>query len=186
MPANPYERELRKISDPLKEETRRVRKTLLIWCLATVAMTAGQLFPTKISALGVTISTNSRSVLLGLLAAIVIYHFIAFTVYALADFAHWYTNHMSTEWEDDAANYESYKSELLARTRLSEEDREFMEEHERRLGAIWRSEALNIQTRVERAIPYLSISRALVDFFLPLIAGAVAIFLLITDYRNVL
>lgn len=186
MPANPYLRELRKISDPLKDETRRVRKTLLIWCLATTALTVGQLFPTEISALGLTITTNSRSVLLGILMIIICYHLVAFIVYALADFAHWYTNHMSTEWEDDVAHYESYKSELLAKTKLSEEDREFMEEHERRLGAIWRAEALNMYSKVERAIPYLSVSRALIDFLLPIVVGAVAIYLLIADYCSAL
>ena len=82
MPANPYERELRKVSDPLRDETRRVRKTLLVWCLAASAITLAKLFPSEITALGMKVTPTSHAVLLGLMAAIVVYHVIAFGVYA--------------------------------------------------------------------------------------------------------
>lgn len=185
MPANPYERDLRKVSDPLRDETRKVRKTLLVWCLAAVAITLGKLFPSEISALGMKVTATSHSVLLTLMAAVVAYHLLAFLVYASADFMHWYVNHKSTEWEDDVANYLSYKSELLAKTKLSPEDREFMEEHERRLGSHWRNEPVNIYMRLQAAIPYISIARALVDFLLPLLVGGTALYLLIITSKNV-
>ncbi len=186
MPANPYERELRKVSDPLRIETKRVRKTLLIWCLASAAITLAKLFPSEITALGMKVTPTSHAVLLGLMAAIVSYHLVAFIVYASADFTHWYINHRSTEWEDDVANYETYKTELLAKTKLSEEDRQFMEEHERRLGSIWRGEASPLLQRIEAVIPYISVARALVDFLLPIVAGVVGTYLLVVGSRNAL
>lgn len=179
MAANPYERVLRKVSDPLRDETRKVRKTLLVWSLAAAAMTLGHLFPSEITALGLQVTPSSRSVLLDLMVTIVGYHVVSFITYASSDFAHWYVNHKSTDWEDDVANYDTYKAELLFKTKLSEEDRHFMEEHERRLGAIWRGEASRVYRRVKVAIPFISVSRALVDFVLPLVAGAVAVYLLV-------
>jgi hypothetical protein len=186
MSANPYARDLRKVSDPLREETRKVRKTLLIWCLAAIAITLGRLFPSEISALGMKVTATSHAVLLGLMAAVVAYHLVAFVIYAAADFVHWYIDHMSTEWEDDVANYETYKAELLAKAKLSEEDREFMEEHERRLRSHWRSEPVRIYMRVQAVVPYISLARALVEFLFPLLVGSAGLYLLIVGSRNAL
>lgn len=186
MPANPYSRDLRKVINPLRDETQKVRKALLVWCLAAIAITLGKLFPSEITALGMKVTATSHAVLLALMAIVVCYHMITFLVYAAADFAHWYVNHFSTEWEDDVANYEVYKTELLAKARLSEEDRKFMEEHERRLGSIWRGEAVQAYIRLQKAIPYISWSRAIVDFFVPLVVGSVGLFLLISGSRSAL
>lgn len=186
MPVNPYARDLRKIADPLNDETRKVRKTLLIWCLASAAITLGKLFPSEISALGMKVTPANHAALMLLMAAIISYHLVAFLVYASADFAHWYVNHRSTEWEDDTANYEVYKTELLARSKLSEEDRQFMVEHERRLGSHWRGEPVRIYARIQAAIPYVSVSRAVVDFLLPILVGGVGLYLLVGAARGAL
>ena len=186
MPANPYARDLRKVSDPLREETRKVRKTLLVWCLAAIAITLGRLFPSEISALGMKVTATSHAVLLALMAAVVAYHLVAFLIYAAADFVRWYVDHMSTEWEDDVANYEKYKTELLAKTKLSDEDRQFMEEHERKLSSHWRSEPIRIYLRVQAVVPYISLARAIVEFLVPLLVGVVGMYLLINGSKNAL
>lgn len=186
MPANPYARDLRKVTDPLREETRKVRKTLLVWCLGAIAVTLGQLFPSEITALGMKVEPANRAVLLWLMAAIVAYHLVTFFVYASADFAHWYVNHASTEWEEDVANFEAYKSERLARGNLSAEEQEFVEDQERRLGSHWRGEPVRIYARVQAVVPVISLARALVDFLLPLIVGAVGVYVLIHGARNAL
>ena len=179
MPANPYERDLRKVADPLRDETRKVRKTLLVWCLAAVAITLGQLFPTEVSALGLKITPGSRNVLLWLVALIVIYHLVAFAAYAASDFAHWYVNIKSTDWEDDIADWEKSKAEWFAKAKLSDEDRQVIDEHERRLGSIWRGEPSRVHMTVLKMIPPISIARALVDFLFPLAVGGVATYLLL-------
>ncbi|AVG16859.1 hypothetical protein CFN79_13920 [Chromobacterium vaccinii] len=132
------------------------------------------------------VTAASHAVLLELMAAVVGYHIAAFLVYATADFAHWYVNHFSTEWEDDVANYELYKSELLAKTKLSEEDRQFMEEHERRLGSLWRGEAVKTYDRLQKVVPFISWARAVIDFLFPLVVGVIGLFLLINGSRNAL
>ena len=184
MPVNPYSGVLRKVSNPLREETQKVRRALLVWCLAAIAITLGKLFPSEITALGMKVTATSHSVLLALMAVVVGYHITTFFVYAAADFSRWYVNHFSTEWEDDAANYEAYKAELLTRSKLSEEDRRFMEEHELRLGALWRGEALQTYGRLEKVIPWISWARAAIDFLLPLIVGGLGLYLLVNGSRN--
>lgn len=186
MAANPYSRDLRKVINPLREETQRVRKALLVWCLAAVAVTLGKLFPSEITALGMKVTATSHAVLLGLMAVVVPYHLVAFLVYAPADFAHWYVNHFSTEWEDEVANYESYKIDLFAKAKLSDADRQIMEEHERRLGSLWRGEASQTYVRLQKAAPYVSWARAVLDFCLPLAVGAVGLLLLICGSRSAL
>jgi hypothetical protein len=186
MPANPHLRTLRKVANPLREETQKVRKALFVWCLAAIAITLGKLFPSEITALGMKVTATSHSVLLALMAVVVGYHMVTFLVYAATDFAHWYVSHFSTEWEEDVANYEAYKAELLARAKLSDEDRQFMEEHERRLGSLWRGEALQTYIRLEKVIPYISYARAVIDFLLPLLVGGIGLYLLISGSRNAL
>jgi len=182
--ANPFERTLRKVSDPLREETRKIRKTLLVWSLVSSAVTIGGLFPNEVSALGLKVAPTSKAVLFGLIAAVVLYHLVAFVAYAASDAARWYLDLKSTEWEDDVANYEKHKSELLAHTKLSAEDREFMEEHERRLGSLWRGESSGTYVRLESAVPYISLLRAIVEFLLPLVVGLCAFDLLVAASRN--
>lgn len=89
MPANPYSRDLCKVSDPLREETRKVHKTLLVWRLAALAVTLGHLFAKEISALVMKLTATRHAVLLGLIAAIIAYHLVAFVVHASADFINW-------------------------------------------------------------------------------------------------
>ena len=178
MTLTPYERTLRRVSDPLSSESRKVRKTLLVWSLAAAAITIGGLFPTEITALGLKISPSNKVTIYWLVAIIIGYHMLAFLAYSSADVAHWYTNLSSTDWEEEQDQYQQWKSEALARPRLTPEDRDFMEEHERRLGALWRSEASDVQKRIEQVAPVISIGRALIDFVLPIIIGLVALGLL--------
>ena len=142
MPANPYARDLRKVTSTLSDETKKIRKSLFVCCLASIAVTLGKLYPTEITALGMKITPNSHSMLLLLMALVVTYHLLTFFIYASSDMAHWYVNHFSSEWEDDVANYEKLQSEAIEKSKLSEEDRKFMEEIERRLGSIRRGEGL--------------------------------------------
>ena len=184
MSLNPYEQTLRRVTDPLREETRKVRKTLLVWSLAASAVTIGGLFPNEITALGLKVAPTDKAVLFGLIAAVVLYHLVAFCTYAASDAAHWYVNMKSTDWEVNTAAFEKEKAELLARAKLSEADRESMAEHERQLGSLWRAEASDTQSRIENAVPYISMARAVVEFVLPLVVGLGSFGLLVAASRN--
>ncbi len=61
-----------------------------------------------------------------------------------------------------------------------------MEEHERRLGALWRGEAVQTHTRLEKVIPYVSWARAFIDFLTSEIVGIACLYLLIDGYLNML
>ena len=180
MPVNIFEQQLRKIADPLAEETRKVRRSLLIWCLISAALTVGGLFPVEITLLGLKVSPTKKSVLLVIVGAIVIYFFLTFLIYGASDFATWFFRQRSTQWEEDISNYEDYKAELLGKAKLTAEERMFMEDHERSLGSLWRgTEALRNYERIEATTPFLSYSRALLDFGLPAVCSIAAIYMLV-------
>ena len=50
----------------------------------------------------------------------------------------------------------------------------------------WRGEAVQTYIKLEKAIPYISWARAIVDFLLPLVVGGVGLYLLISGSRNAL
>jgi hypothetical protein len=74
------------IKDPLSDPTRRVRKNLLGTSLVGLAMVYMNLFPSQISALGISFSTTDQRVLLLLIGSVTSYLLIGFTLYGFADF----------------------------------------------------------------------------------------------------
>jgi hypothetical protein len=110
-----------------------------------------------------------------LVASIVTYHAVAFISYALSDFAAWRLAMQRTSWEEIASEYDKDRSELLARSKLSQDDRDFIERHERSLGSIWRSTHSEGHYRFERAVPFVSMLRTLVDFALPMFVAIAAL-----------
>jgi hypothetical protein len=79
----------RTISDPLSDVTRRERKMLLTVNVVALAIVIGNLIPTQIVAIGVTLSTASRQRLLLLLGGVLLYGLTTFIVYASADRVAW-------------------------------------------------------------------------------------------------
>ena len=77
------------VRDPLTRTTRRERTSLLGVSAVCIAITKAGLVPSKISALGVEFSQASQQSLFHVLAAVVGYYFVAFILYAAADFVPW-------------------------------------------------------------------------------------------------
>lgn len=73
------------IADPLSEVTRKERKILLIASLISVALAKGGLVPKKIEALGIELTALEINSLLYLLASVLVYLILGFTIYAAAD-----------------------------------------------------------------------------------------------------
>ena len=85
MPEFPYQQAL--LKDPLSQETRKERRSLLaVSALGLIIVKAG-LVPTRIAALGIEFSQADRTTLLWSLALITIYFLVAFLFYALADYS---------------------------------------------------------------------------------------------------
>lgn len=83
------------LKDPLSELTRKERRNLLVVSAISIAMVKTGLIPTKIAAVGVEFSQTDRAILLKVLAAVILYFFIAFLLYALSDFLAWRLNFYS-------------------------------------------------------------------------------------------
>ena len=77
------------LHDPLTDVTRKERRMLLATSLLGVGLVKTGLVPTKIEALGVEFDKTNQQALLFLLAIVVGYFFVAFLVYAAADFLAW-------------------------------------------------------------------------------------------------
>jgi hypothetical protein len=60
MATSPFDNQIQLVADPLRDETRKVRRATLVWSLVAVAMTIGGLFPTEISALGLKVARWHR------------------------------------------------------------------------------------------------------------------------------
>ena len=78
-----------RIRDPLSEVTRKERRFLLGMCIICIGIIEIGIVPTKISALGVDFSPTTQKSLLMILASIVGYFLIAFSIYAASDFLAW-------------------------------------------------------------------------------------------------
>jgi hypothetical protein len=77
------------VKDPLSEVTRKERRLLLAASVVCYALVRADLVPTRISAFGIDFSEANQRALLHVLAVVVAYLLIAFTVYAGSDFVSW-------------------------------------------------------------------------------------------------
>ena len=77
------------IADPLSEVTRKERRILLTVDVVLIAVVVGDLVPTQIESLGITVSAFGQVSLLSLLVGIALYLLIGFTIYAFADITAW-------------------------------------------------------------------------------------------------
>ena len=82
------------VDDPLRDVTRKERRALLLSSVVAIAVGRAGIIPSKIPVLGIEFDGADQIVLLRLLAAIVLYFFIAFLVYGLADFVSWRHKHI--------------------------------------------------------------------------------------------
>jgi hypothetical protein len=79
----------RDIADPLSDVTRRERRSLLLVDAVLLAIVLGNLVPTQVEALGITVSKTERNAVLVLLAGVALYLLMGFVIYALADLKAW-------------------------------------------------------------------------------------------------
>jgi len=152
---------------------------LVVSVLASGVSVTG-LIPTKISALGLEFSATDRSALMYLLAVVTIYFLVTFLVYAVADFTSWWLNHYSSAWNEDREVYENARKEILDEAKLTPEPLEKLREHERRMGAIWRGAHIGPYDAIRRVVGPISVSRATIEFFVPVVAGLITTWLLFT------
>ena len=73
------------ITDPLSEVTRGERKALLTSCVVGLAISVGGLVPEKVETFGIEVSATQEQNLLQILAGVITYYLIGFSIYAWSD-----------------------------------------------------------------------------------------------------
>jgi len=77
------------LADPLKELTRKERRTLLLMGSLGIVIAHTGLVPTQITALGIQFQTSQRTALYVIFALAVLYFLCAFMLYCTLDFVEW-------------------------------------------------------------------------------------------------
>jgi hypothetical protein len=112
------------VKDPLSEETRRNRRALL--AISAICLTARLLwiFPTQISAVGITFSTtNEKRKLIWAAVAFQIYFLVAFAISAVSDFLQW-RHEMRKEVETYQQSDEATRLQTADANRMASEANE--------------------------------------------------------------
>ena len=136
--------------------------------------------PTKVSALGLEFSQADRGSMLWLIGAVVAFFLLSFLVAAFADFMAWRMSHMAKAWDEDSIEYEKLRKSIVEDRKLTDEEREALQEQERRGGAMWRNAGHAYDhRRVQKFVVSISWARVAVEFVLPALAGIIALALLI-------
>jgi len=73
------------VTDPLSEVTRTERKSLLTACVIGLAISVGGLVPERIDTFGIEVSAAQEQSLLQVLAGVITYYLIGFSIYAWSD-----------------------------------------------------------------------------------------------------
>ena len=157
-----------RLQDPLSAVTRGERRTLLGVSTVGILIAKTGLVPERISALGVEFERTDQGALLVLLALVIGYFLAAFLVYAASDLVAWRIEYRNSLIR---ARREQVLSERPVRTLTGtpltpEEDTRVMAQ----LPGSW---------LVAASAP-LSAVRALFEFALPVLVGAIAIYALLT------
>lgn len=74
------------IKDPLSEETRKSRKSLLAFSFIGITMVHTGFIPTKIDSMGIQFSEMNQNKILLTLGVVIIYFLISFLIYSTSDF----------------------------------------------------------------------------------------------------
>ncbi len=165
MPSTDKEAE---ISDPLSEVTRNERRSLLLVSLIAATVAGTGLVPTKIEALGVEFGPASQRTLLGLLALVVLYFVLAFSLYASADFLAWRLSILRA-WRDafdEGAKANRPPPDLASPT------------------AIALSEIVGKYRKFFVLVRPVAIARAVFEFGVPILAGLAAVFMVLYAALN--
>ena len=85
----------------------------------------------------------------------------------------------ASSWEEESEDYETMRKSMLEHKNLTEEDREMLQEQERRLGSMWRNAGhVGRYTIMQKAAEVISWARIGVEFVAPVFAGVAALLFL--------
>jgi len=100
------------VKDPLNPETRKARKSLLVFSFVTIIIVITGLVPEKIESMGIEFSKTDQHNMLLLLGFLIIYFLISFIVYGFADLIRLKVNIIKNFKQDLKDKYEEAEREL--------------------------------------------------------------------------
>jgi hypothetical protein len=157
-----------RLRDALSNVTRRERQFLLGISLLGIALIKAGLVPSKISGLGIEFQSANQEALLLIVAIVIIYFLVAFTIYAASDFLAWRIV-ISKQFIESAVS--SYENNILGYFPQPGSPDENIQEFKRDLQKKFRF--------YFKLIRPTSIFRALFDFGVPIAVGCYALLLII-------
>jgi hypothetical protein len=181
------------VQDPLSETTRKERRTLLgLGVVITTIVLTGTV-PTKIAAIGVEFSQTHQKSLFYILAAVDLYYILAFSLFAISDYIVWKIKlsealeteikaTLATDTQDHGEKKENDRIIQLQSELATIKSNNLQSALNRRLGfdININDNRLKLPDRLIRFSNPLSKSRIVFEFWLPFLAGAVSLALLLT------
>lgn len=152
-----------RLTDPLSEVTRKERRLLLGLSVLSTFIIKADAVPTKISALGIEFGGSDQRVFLWLLVAVLVYFTLTFAVYALSDYVAWKKEILN----DYVEGIKEYWSDVYPESRSNDSYEDAVQR--------------DLQDAYKRNRIYhtltdpVSICRALFEFVLPFLVGAIAL-----------
>jgi hypothetical protein len=162
------------LGDPLREITRKERRTLLGVSVIAILVAKTGILPHKIESIGIELLSDSKPVVLLTLAAVVLYFLIAFVTYAASDLIAWQRSYFELkdhlEFEETKRQYEAEEKNLKnVVIGISAPPPRWL--------TGW-------QHVLHKAVLPMSVLRALVEFVLPLGVGTFSLVsLIVVAYR---
>jgi len=187
------------LKSPLSDDTKNERRNLLVASAIGIIIVKTGLIPTKISALGIEFSQTDKTMLLKILAWIMIYLTISFSIYALSDFVSRvvdvflsnaeYAKQTYKEITDGIKEQLKIKEEQEALIRgvnnkeLTAEDRDKLVARAKEMGAQILASQAEVEEkekiiRLRKLSKLLFVPRLLLDYLVPLAAGVTTIIFL--------
>lgn len=181
-----------RLSDPLKEITRKERRYLLGVSVLGIAIVKAGIVPTKLTTFGVEFEKVNQQWLLLVLGFVILYFLIAFIIYSTSDFIVWRLTFISIYKRRLKAlirRKETIASEISETEELIEElkkrliDTEYtspiLESHDYQKKNARFSDPYNIKSVIKLVEP-ISITRATFEFLLPLCVGIYTVILVLS------
>jgi hypothetical protein len=91
---------IRQLREPITDTTRKVRRELLISSAVGIVVVYAGLVPTKIDALGITLSPSNQASFRYVIAAVVLYFMVTFIIYVSSEIIAWGTLYKELELDN--------------------------------------------------------------------------------------
>jgi hypothetical protein len=169
-------------TDPLSEVTRQERKALLAACVIAVSIAAGGLVPGEIDALGIRLTPAQEKSLLYIIAAVIAYFVLGFTIYALSDLnrrkvaALQARRKVAHSIDEAMRHYKEAEEELKAEGK----DITVLMEDER----FKRVASFSDQAKLAQKVGAIGTLRIVFDVWLPILIGIVSAILVLATTRG--